>query len=69
MSDIFGNKVSQGKGFRKVTLTEEALSADLEYFYKKATAEILNFHDKKYIDKVGVMRDGILYCKTRMLES
>ena len=41
----------------------------LEYLYKKATAEILQFYDKKTINKIGVMKDGIMYCKSRILES
>ena len=68
LSDTFGNKVKvEDNSFRNILLSEEALSAALEYLYRKATAEIWKFHDKKYIDKVGVMKDGILYCKTRML--
>ena len=67
---IFGGSVkTKEKSGKEVLLTEEALSAALEYLYRKATAEILKFNDKKSVKKVGVMKDGILYCKTRLLES
>ena len=53
---------------RVFKLTDEALSAGLEYAYKKATAEIFKFNEKATIDKIGEMKDGILYCRNRLLE-
>ena len=53
---------------RSISLTDEELSASLEHIYKKATKEIFKYHDKKTIDKMGQLKDGILYCKTRLLE-
>ena len=46
-------------------LSEEALSASLEYSYKKATKEVLHFNDKKVVEKIS---NGILYCKSRLVE-
>ena len=51
-----------------VKLTDEDLSSGLEYLYKKATQEIIHFEDKKDIERNGVMKDEILYCKSRILE-
>ena len=49
-------------------LSEEELSAALEYLYKKATGELIKFIDKKELDKIGVMKNGVMFCKTRILE-
>ena len=70
LTEIFGNGVKLDKNSNKmVKLSDEALSAALEYLYKKATAEIFKFYDKKTINKVGVLKDGIMYSKSRILES
>ena len=52
-----------------VKLTDEDLSVGLEYLYKKATQEIIRFENLKEIEKLSVMKDDILYCKSRILES
>ena len=52
-----------------VKLTDEDLSVGLEYLYKKATQEIIRFENLKEIEKISVMKDDILYCKSRILES
>ena len=51
-----------------IRLTDEELSEGLEYLFKKATQEILKFENKKEVEKVGVMKDEILYCYSRILE-
>ena len=68
LTDIFSHKVGMKNESRFVKLTDEALSASLEYVFRKATLEVLKFHDKKAVDKIGEMKDGILYCKTRLIE-
>ena len=50
-------------------LTDEELSASLEYIFKKTTQEVIKFNDKKIVDNIGVMKDGVLFCKSRLLES
>ena len=49
-------------------LTDEELGASLEYELKKTTQEVLMFNDKKAVDKSGVMKDGVLISKSRLLE-
>ena len=49
-------------------LTDDELSEGLNYIFKKATDEVLKYHSKKYIDKRGIMIDGILFSKDRILE-
>lgn len=51
-----------------ITLSDEDLSASLEYIYKKETQVTIKFNEKKALDKLAVLQDGILYCKTRLVE-
>ena len=71
---LFHNTVKgKSKRSRKrtvlVRLTEEDLSEGLEYLFKKATKEIIQFENKKDIEKIGVLKDDIYYCNSRILES
>ena len=52
-----------------IRLTVEDISQGLEYLYKKATQEIMKFENKKDIEKISVMKDDILFCSSRILES
>ena len=67
--EVFGADGFRVKSEKKIMLTEEELSSSLEYIFKKTTAEVLKFNDKKNVDKIGVLKDGILYCRSRLLES
>ena len=40
----------------------------MEYLFKKCTQEILKFENIKDVQKLGVMRDDILFCSSRILE-
>ena len=60
-------KVVKTKAFTMVRLSDEELSAGLEYLFRKATQEILQFENIKDINKVGVMKEEILYCSSRVL--
>ena len=44
-----------------VHLTEKMIAAALNYFHRKATAEILEFVDKSRYRKISVAKDDILY--------
>ena len=46
-----------------IRLTDEQLSAALEYLFKKATKEVLQFNKIKDIEKIAVIEDDILYSK------
>ena len=52
-----------------IQLTDDILSQSLEYIYKKTTEELIHFNDKKLIQKIGVLSEGIIYCKSRIEES
>ena len=52
-----------------ITLGDKEISQALEYLYKKGTIEAKAFNDIKLIKKIAVEKDGILYCKSRLLES
>ena len=52
-----------------IGLGDKEISQALEYLYKKGTIEVKAFNDIKYIKKVAVEENDILYCKSRLLES
>ena len=80
---VVKTKADLVKGFRAegilteskkvMMLTDEKLGARLENGLKKTTEEVpkevLMFHDKKAVDKTGVMKDGVLFSKSRLLEN
>ena len=51
-----------------IKLTDGEISVALEYLFKKATQEIVEFYNMKEIDKVGYFKDEILVSKCRLLE-
>jgi len=65
-TDLSRKKFQNDKRHLIPKLNDEELSEGLHYLYKKATNEVLN--DKKFINKRGIMIDGVLFCKTRVLE-
>ena len=52
-----------------IRLTDEHLSAALEYLFRKANKEVFQFNNHKDIEKVAILEDGILYCRSRLLEA
>ena len=50
-------------------LGDKEISQALEYLYKKGTIEVKAFNDEKFINKIAVEENHILYCKSRLLES
>ena len=57
-----------GGAVKLVRLSDEVLSLSLEYLYRKAGAEVINFNDQKYVSKIGEIHEGIVYCKSRIEE-
>ena len=67
--NIHGVKVNtESDVINYVRLSDEMLSLSLQYLYRKATAEVTKFNDKKYVSKIGELHDGILYYKSRIEE-
>ena len=60
--------VSNVNSSNRFHLSDSALSLSLEYIFKKAGSELIHFNDKKFIEKVGEIVDGIVYCKSRIEE-
>ena len=52
-----------------IALGDKEISYALEYLYKKGTLEVKAFNEVKFISKIAVEEDDILYCKSRLLES
>ena len=60
-----GDKKSAEK---TVILTDEEIQRALLYWYRKATLEVWQFNKKETIKKIGVEKEGILFCKSRILD-
>ena len=80
LTEVFGNSVvckvkkkeretkAKETMIYSVELTDEDLSEGLEYLFKKSTQEILKFENMKDVQKIGVMKDDVLFCNSRILE-
>ena len=77
LTDVFGKQITCRVGkhinsmknkliIHSVKLSDEDLSEALEYLFKKCTQEILKFENMKEVQKLGVMRDDILFCSSRI---
>ena len=55
-----------GKQSDLITIEDVDITKSLNYWYTKATAEVIQFNKPEYIKKVGVMKDGILFCRSRI---
>lgn len=75
-AQVWCNRYCFGNGYwrcdknqRKVVcLSDEALSYALEHLYQKATEEFIKYRGIKMAKKHGVLIDGILFSKSRLLE-
>ena len=61
--------VFDDRSCRTICIDDKHLSAALEYLFSRATAEVKHFNDEKYIQKIAVEHNNILYSKTRLQES
>ena len=48
--------------------TDEFISQALTYLYRKATCEVIQFNSKSKVEKIGVLKDGILFSKGRIVD-
>ena len=55
-----------GKQSDLITIEDVDITKSLNYWYTKATAEVIQFNKPEYVKKVGVMKDGILFCRSRI---
>ena len=49
-----------------VVLDKDDISRALTYWFTKATNEVVKFVNPDTVKRVGVMKDGILYCRSRI---
>ena len=52
-----------------VILPEEMIKLALGYYFRKATEEIFEFIDKKFYEKISVLKEGVLYYSGRILST
>ena len=50
-------------------MKEEDIHWSLQYFYKKGSNEVYKFCSKEFINKIAIERKGILYAKSRILDT
>ena len=55
-----------GKQSDLVTIEEVDIARSLKYWYTTATAEVIQFNKPEYVKKIGVMKDGVLFCRSRI---
>ena len=65
---VAGITIKRGSKQLRYQLSDEELSDGLDYLYKRATKELQEFFDKKELAKIGVVRDEVMFCKSRILE-
>ena len=58
----------QFKGKNHVDLDKQDISWALEFLFKKGSEEVKKFNKADFIAKIAVEKDGILFCKTRILD-
>ena len=49
-------------------IKDEDISLALEYWYKTGSREVNKFNKKEFIDKAAVEKNGILLCKSRIID-
>ena len=59
----------QFKGKYHIVLTDDDLSRSLEYLYKKGTEEVKTFNKPEFLKKIAIESEGILYSRSRILDS
>ena len=65
---VFSSVVQLTSSQSIVRLDDKAISLSLDYIYRKTTQEVLQFNDKKMVEKVGTLVNGVLFCKSRLME-
>ena len=60
--------LSQFRGTADMDITDEDISLALQYWYKTGSREVKKFKKKEFIDKASVEKDGILCCKSRIMD-
>ena len=60
--------LSNFKGRAGVSITDEDVSRALQYWYKKGSEEVSKFNKKEFIEKAAIEKNGILFCKSRIMD-
>jgi len=49
-------------------IDDEDIALALEYWYKLGSKEVEKFNKKEFVLKAAVKKDGILFCRSRILD-
>ena len=55
-------------GDAELGIDDEDISMALEYWYKKGSKEVVQFNKKEMVARVAVEKNGILYCRSRIMD-
>ena len=55
-----------GHGGRVLVFDDSDIARAQQYWFQKATAEVIKFVSQDTVKRAGVMKDGILYCRSRI---
>ena len=56
------------KGRADVHITDEDISLALQYWCRKGSREVRKFNKRQFIEKAAVEKNGILFCKSRIMD-
>ena len=62
------NPPSNNKGQADVHIKDEDISLPLQYWYRTGSREVVKFNKKEYVEKVTEEKNGILLCKSRIMD-
>ena len=56
------------KGTAELHIDDEDIALALEYWYKLGSKEVVKFNKKEFLMKAAVEKNGILFCRSRILD-
>ena len=60
--------LTQFKGGAGVDIKDEDISFALQYWYKMGSREVTKFNRKEFVEKTAVEKNGILFCRSRIMD-
>ena len=51
-----------------MNITDENISLALQFWYRVGNREVIKFNKKEFVEKAIVEKNGILFCKSRIMD-
>ena len=68
VSCMFSKTQTLSSSDNLIVVTDEYINLALTYLYRKATNEVIHFYSKSKVERLGVVKDGILFSRTRIID-